>query len=68
MCGGVHFEGAFDEGNARVCGSESSILKEVSSCVTRKVWATIALPENKYSAFQHMAFVVKVDAQVFLSS
>ena len=31
-------------------------LKEASSCVTRKVRATIALPVDKYSAFQHMAF------------
>ena len=65
VCGEVQLEGAFDEGNVTVCCSESSILKEVTSGVTRKVRATIALPVNKYSAFQHVAFVVKVHAQVF---
>ena len=52
MCGEVQFEGAFDEGNARVSCSESSTsTKKVTSGVTWKVRAAIALPANKYSAF-----------------
>ena len=52
MCGEIKFEGAFDEGNARVSCSESSTsTKKVTSGVTWKASATIALPANKYSAF-----------------
>ena len=58
MCGEVQLEGAFDEGNARVSCSENSISsQEVTSGVTWKVRATIALPTNKYSAFQYMVIV-----------
>ena len=60
MCGEVQCEGAFDEGNARVSCSENSISsKKVTSGVTWKVRATIALPANKYSAFQNMVIAVK---------
>ena len=52
MCGEVKFEGAFDEGKARVSCSESSTsTKNVTSGVIGKVRAAIALPANKYSAF-----------------
>ena len=52
MCGEVQFEGAFDEGNARVSCSESSTsTRKVTPGVTWKARATIALPANKYSAF-----------------
>ena len=53
MCGEVQFDGAFDEGNARVSGSESSTsTKKVTSGVTWKARATNALTAHKYSAFQ----------------
>ena len=58
MCGEVQFEGAFDEGNARVSCSESSTQTE--SGVTWKVRATIAQPANKYSAFQFMVNEISV--------
>ena len=58
MCAEIKFEGAFDEGNARVSCSESSTsTKKVTSGVIWKVRATTALPANKYSAFQHMVIV-----------
>ena len=51
MRGEVQFEGAFDEGNARLSCSESSTsTKKVTSGVTWKVRATIALPASKYAA------------------
>ena len=61
MCGEVQFEGAFDEGNARVSCSESSTsTKKVTSGVIWKVRAAIAQPANKYSAFQYMVNVISV--------
>ena len=52
ICGEIKFEGAFDEGNARVSCSESSTpTKKVTSGVIWEVSATIALPANKHSAF-----------------
>ena len=52
MCGEMQFEGACDEGSARVsCSEGSTSTKKVTSGVTWKVRATIALPANKYSAF-----------------
>ena len=61
MCGEVQSEGAFDEGNARVSCSESSTsTKKVTSGVTWKARATIALAANKYSAFQNMFFFKSV--------
>ena len=52
MCGEVQLEGDFDEGNARVSCSESSIsTKMVTWGVMWKVRATIAPPLNRYSAF-----------------
>ena len=52
MCGEIKFEGAFDEGNARVsCCESSTSTKNVTSGVTWKARAAIALPANKYSAF-----------------
>ena len=61
MCGEVQFEGAFDEGNARVSCSESSTsTKMVTSGVIRKVRATTAQPANKYFAFQLMVNVISV--------
>ena len=66
MCGEMQFEGAFDAGNARVSCSESSTsTKRVTPGATWKVRATIALPANKYSAFQHM--VIGVEASCFFS-
>ena len=60
MCGEVQFEGAFDEGNARISCSESSTsTKKVTSGVVWKVRAAIAPPANKYSALQHMVTVDK---------
>ena len=57
MCGEMEFEGAFDEGNARVSCSESSTsTKKVTSGVTWKVRAIIALPANKYSAFSEYGY------------
>ena len=55
MRGEVQFEGAFDEGSARLSCSESSTsTKKDTSGVTWKVRATIARPANKYSAFQRL--------------
>ena len=49
MWGEVQLEGAFDEGNARVSCSESSIsTKMVTWGVMRKVRATIAAPQSRY--------------------
>ena len=60
MFGEVQLEGAFGEGNARVSCDENSISsKKVTSGVTWKVRATIALPANKYSAFQYLVIAVK---------
>ena len=57
MCGEIKFEGAFDEGNARVSCSESSTsTKKVTSGVTWKVRATIAQPANKYSALSEYGY------------
>ena len=53
MCGEVQFEGAFDEGNARVsCSESSAATKKVTSGVVWKARATIAQSLNKYSVFQ----------------
>ena len=61
MCGEVQFEGAFDDGNARVSCSESSTsTTKVTSGVIWKARATIALPLNKYSAFQYMVIVTSL--------
>ena len=61
MCGEMQFEGAFDEGNARVSCSESSTsTKKVTSGVTWKVRATIALPATNTLLFQFMVFVTSV--------
>ena len=61
MCGEVQFEGAFDEGNARVsCSESSTATKKVTSGVIRKARATIAQPANKYSVFQYMVNVISV--------
>ena len=52
MCGEMQLEGAVDEGNARIsCRDSSTSTKKVTSVVTWKARATIALPANKYSAF-----------------
>ena len=51
MCGEIQFEGAFDEGNARVSCSESATsTKKVTSGVIWVARAPIALPANKCSA------------------
>ena len=61
MCGEVQFEGAFDEGSARVSCSESSTsTKKITSGVIWKDRATIAPPANKYSAFQYMVILTSV--------
>ena len=61
MCGEVQSEGAFDEGNARVSCSESSTSTEkVTSGVTWKARATIALAAHIYSAFQLMVILMSV--------
>ena len=66
MCGEVQSEGAFDEGNARVsCGESSTSTKKVTSGVIWKDRATIALPANKYSAFQDMVLVATVLGQCY---
>ena len=57
MCGEMQFEGDFDEGNARVSCSESSTsTKKVTSGVSWKVRAPIALPAIKYSAFSEYGY------------
>ena len=49
VCGEVQSEGAFDEGNARVgCSQSSTSTKKLTSGVTWKARATIALAANKY--------------------
>ena len=58
MCGEMQFEGAFDEGNARVsCSERPTSTKKVTSGVIWKARATIAPPADKYSAFQYTANV-----------
>ena len=55
MRGEMKFEGAFDEGHARVSCSESSTsTKKVTSGVSWKVRTTNALCADKYSAVQNM--------------
>ena len=61
MWGEMQFEGAFDEGCARVsCSERSTSTKKVTSGVTWKARATIALPANKNTAFQNMVIVTSV--------
>ena len=61
MCGDVQFEGAVDEGNARLSCIESLIsTKKVSWGVTWKVMATMAPPLSRYTAFVHIAIVTSV--------
>ena len=68
MRGEVQFEGAFDEGNARVSCSESSTSnKKVTSGVIWKVRGTTALPMGKYAAFQHVVIVMKVSCSQYMA-
>ena len=68
-CGEMQYEGAFEEGYARVSCTESSISrKKLTSGDMWKVRATIALPAKKYVAFQYMIIVVKESSFQYMAN